>query len=141
MNAKMKQRLMDNAREYLHSGWHCSEGILLAAGNHFFPERLPDLLKIATPFCGGVGGTEEELCGAFSGGLIVIGALYGRTAAGVDDTRCLDLTKAYRQRFLQHFGYLNCGDLRKNWIGQPGQPDCAELTAQATGILVDLLAA
>ena len=130
---------MDNAREYLHSGWHCSEGILLAAGNHFFPERLPDLLKIATPFCGGVGGTEEELCGAFSGGLIVIGALYGRTAAGVDDAHCLDLTKMYWQQFLRHFGYLRCKDLRKNWIGKPGQPDCAELTAQATGILVDLL--
>ena len=139
MEAKTKNRLIDNARKYLHSGWHCSEGILLAVGEHHFPEKLPEILKVATPFCGGVGGTEQELCGAFTGGLIVIGVLFGRTAAGADDAHCLDLTKKYRQQFNQHFGYLWCKDLRKNWIGKPGQPDCAELTAQATGILIDLL--
>ena len=131
--------LEDRARRYLHTGWHCSEGILLAAGEHYFPEKINELLKIATPFCGGVGGTEEELCGAFIGGLMVIGALFGRTATGANDAHCLDLTKKYRQRFTHHFRYLRCKDVRKNWIGKPGQPDCAELTAQAAGILIDLL--
>ncbi len=139
MDTQTKQTIMNSARDYLHSGWHCSEGILLAAGTHYFPNALPGMIRIAAPFSGGVGGTKKELCGAFTGGLMVIGALHGRSNADENDDHCLDLTKRYRERFLAHFGSLRCNDLREDWVGKPGQPDCAELTAQAAGILVGVL--
>jgi len=139
MDKKNRLKIIENARNYLRTGYHCSEGILLASGVFYFPAKLPALMKIGAPFSGGVGGTQEELCGAFTGGLIVIGALYGRTDGIMNDEHCLLLSKAFRNRFLNHFGYLRCKDLRKFWIGKPGQPDCAELTGQATQLLLEIL--
>ena len=139
MDAVLKKAIMDRASDYLQSGWHCSEGILLAAGQHYFPGEVPGLIRIAAPFSGGVGGTQEELCGAFAGGLMVIGALYGRETAHENDDHCLELTNLFRERFLDHFGSLRCKNLREEWVGKPGQPDCAELTAQAVGILIDVI--
>jgi C_GCAxxG_C_C family probable redox protein len=139
MDTRLKKAIMDRARDYLQSGWHCSEGILLAAGAHYLPDALPNLIKIAAPFSGGVGGTQEDLCGAFSGGLMVIGALHGREHASDNDDHCLTLTKQYRERFLSYFGSLRCKDLREEWVGKPGQTDCAELTAQAVGLLVEVI--
>lgn len=135
----LKSAMMEKARVAMHDGWHCSESIVLAVGEQLFPEKLSGVLRIATPFSGGVGGTQEELCGAFSGGLMVIGALHGRIAVDEDDELCLALSSTFQERFKAHFGYLRCKDLRKNWIGQAGQPDCAELTAQAVRLIVDLL--
>jgi len=139
MDQATKQKIINNARIYLNSGWHCSEGVLLAAGEHYFPDKLPELLKVAAPFSGGIGGTNEGMCGALSGGLIVIGAYHGRTDVGVNDDYCVELGAIFREKFLQHFANIRCADLRENWIGKPGQVDCAELTAQAVGLLVGIL--
>jgi len=139
MDVQTKKAMMDKARDCLHSGWHCSEGILIATGEHYFPEDLPGLIRIAAPFSGGVGGTQEELCGAFSGGLMVIGALYGRETAHENDDYCLELTNLFRERFLDHFGSLQCKNLREEWVGKPGQPDCAELTARVVGLLIEMI--
>jgi hypothetical protein len=70
---------------------------------------------------------------------MVIGALHGRIAVDEDDALCLALSATFRERFKAHFGYLRCKDLRENWIGQPRQPDCAELTAQAVELLLDVI--
>ena len=134
-----KSALMEKARIAMQNGWHCSESIVLAAGDQLFPDKLPGILRIAAPFSGGIGGTQEGLCGAFCGGLMVIGALHGRIAVDEDDAICLALSATFRERFKAHFGYLRCKDLRENWIGQPGQPDCAELTAQAVELLLDVI--
>ena len=130
---------MEKARGYLNAGRHCSEGILLAVGKHYLGEINPQVQCLSTAFAGGVGETNEELCGALSGGLMVIGALYGRTDARTSDYRCMRLAAAYRARFLAHFGYTRCADLKENWVGKKGQETCAELVADAAGILVDML--
>jgi len=130
---------MEQAREYLNTDWHCSEGILLAVGAHYLGEINPQALRLSTIFAGGVGGTTEELCGALSGGLMVISALYGRTDAKTKNDRCMALAVEYRARFLERFGHIRCADLKKHWIGQKGQETCAELVAQAAGLLVDVL--
>lgn len=130
---------MEQAREYLNTGWHCSEGILLAVGAHYLGEIDPQALRLSTVFAGGVGGTTEELCGALAGGLMVISALYGRSDTRTNDDRCLALAAAYRTRFLERFWHIRCADLKEHWIGKKGQETCAELVAQAAGILVDVL--
>ena len=139
MDTKMKTIIMEKAREYLNSGWHCSEGILLAVGEHYLDEINPGVLRSSTAFAGGVGGTNEELCGALAGGLILISALYGRTDSQTSDDRCMDLAAAYRARFLEHFGHIRCADLKEHWIRKKGQETCAELVADAAGVLVDVL--
>jgi C_GCAxxG_C_C family probable redox protein len=122
-----------------NGAWHCSEGILLTVGAHYLGEINPGALRISTAFAGGVGGTKEELCGALAGGLMVIGALYGRTDAQTNDDHCMDLAAAYRARFLERFGYIRCADLKEQWVGKKGQETCADLMAVAAGILVDVL--
>lgn len=139
MEPKTKIAIMEQAREYLETGWHCSEGMLLAVGAHYLGEINPHALRLSTAFAGGVGGTTEELCGALSGGLMVISALHGRTDAQTNDDRCMALATAYRERFLERFGHIRCADLKEHWIGKKGQETCAELVAQAAGLLVDVL--
>ena len=130
---------MEKAREYLNAGWHCSEGILMAVGEHYLGEVNPGTLRLSTVFAGGVGGTNEELCGALAGGLMVISALYGRTDAQTNDDRCMNLASTYRERFLEHFGHIRCADLKEHWTGKKDQETCAELVVDATGVLVDVL--
>lgn len=63
---------------------------------------------MATGFAGGIGGTEQELCGVFSMGVAVISALCGRISKEEDDQECQDLVARFRQRFLDRFGTLRC---------------------------------
>ncbi len=55
---------------------------------------------MATGLAGGVGGTHQELCGALSAGVLLIGALYGRLTPDEDDGPCYDLASRYRERFI-----------------------------------------
>lgn len=123
-----KATIMKKAGELLDAGWHCSEAVLIAVGEGYF-DLTPDMIRLAMPFAGGVGGTHAELCGALTGGLMAIGGLMGRSDAGVDvdDQACQDAAAAYRTAFLVHFGHLRCCDLKEHWVGQAGQPDCAAL--------------
>ncbi|MCD6577322.1 MAG: C_GCAxxG_C_C family protein [Anaerolineaceae bacterium] len=139
MDTKTKTTIMKKARRYLNTGWHCSEGILKAVGEHYLGEINPQTFRISTAFEGGVGGTNEELCGALSGGLMVIGALYGRTDPRKSDYRSDKLAAAYRARFLKHFRHTHCADLKAHWVGRKGQETCAELVADAAEILIDVL--
>lgn len=41
-------------------------------------EAPPEVIRAASGFGGGIGGSTEELCGAFTGGIIALGFLLGR---------------------------------------------------------------
>lgn len=139
MNKKIdKASVMKKAGRMLDGGWHCSEAIMKAAGEQYF-DLTPEMIRLATPFAGGVGDTYGELCGAFTGGLMVIGGMYGRSETGVNDTRCQALAKKWRGAFREEFGRMKCSDLREHWVGKPGQESCSELVGKAAGLLIDLL--
>lgn len=139
MDENTREKIITNAAALMAADYHCSEAILLAVASHYAPDLNPLAVRMSTPFAGGVGGSHMELCGGLGGGLLLIGALYGREDAGTNDDRCQALALQWRERFLQEFGDTCCGDLRENWVGQPGQPDCKALVARATGLLVDFL--
>ena len=95
---------------------------------------------MASGFSGGLGGTQEELCGALSGGVMVIGALYGRASLGEDDRLATDLADQYRRCFLAEFGHTQCARLREAVVDAPGGPSsCGMLVEQAAIILLRLL--
>lgn len=125
----------------LNNGYHCSEAVLLAAAPHLVPDWNPNCARLATPFAGGTGGTQQELCGALSGGMMVIGALLGRTEAGVDDREAQDLAADFRQRFFEAFGATQCETLRRETVNNPGGlGTCAVLVERATVLLLEMLA-
>ncbi len=93
---------------------------------------------ISTVFSGGLGGSRAELCGALSGGAMLIGAQRGRTDTAQDNRPSKELAARYREAFLEEFGMTVCADLRANGFGGDGIP-CSTLVARAVPILLALL--
>lgn len=81
----------------------------------------------------------QELCGAFTSGVLIIGACYGRTSAAEDDQHCQEIVRTYRDRFQTHFGTLNCHELREEKYGSGGEEPCSVLVERAAEILMDIL--
>jgi C_GCAxxG_C_C family probable redox protein len=109
-------------------------------GEHLVDDLQTQSLRMATGFSGGLGDTREELCGALSGGVMVIGALHGRTTRDEDDQPAVQLAARYRARFLEAFGYTQCRGLRENVVKRTGGlGTCGSLVERAALILLDLL--
>ena len=70
---------------------------------------------------------------------MAIGLIHGRTDPDINDDACMEMAKELRARFTDHFGDTICHRLRENWVGKPGQADCAELAGQAAGLLTEVL--
>lgn len=98
------------------------------------------LLSASSGLAGGLGCGHLELCGALSGGTMIIGALYGRTSPTEDDAECNRRVCEYRDRFLQQFGTTCCQELRDSGYGSDGQWPCSVLVEGATRILYEVLA-
>ncbi len=122
----------------LDEGWHCSEAMIVGVGQLLLPVH-PQVLKASNGFRGGIGSTKEELCGALSGGIMVLSLLNGRTDAKTNDDRNQVLCVEFLRRFREEFGYTKCCELRENWVGKPGQEHCVQLVEKAADILLELL--
>ena len=112
---------------------------MLAVGEHKLGHLEPQAIRMANPFGGGVGGTREELCGALAGGLLVIGALYGRTDSSQDDKLCYDFAKQFRQAFLDAFGHTQCAPIRDAFAKPDGSHGCDRVVAIAARALLKVL--
>jgi C_GCAxxG_C_C family probable redox protein len=113
---------------------------VLAVGEHLLGQVDDQVCRMATGLGGGVGGTQQEMCGALSGGVLLIGALYGRTGADEDDSRCMQVASRYREQFVRAMGTTRCGELRAGRCGSSGTPLCATLAERAASILLEILA-
>jgi C_GCAxxG_C_C family probable redox protein len=103
-------------------------------------DDLADVAKrMGTGFSGGLGNTHQELCGALSGGVLVIGALLGRTELAEDDRPALNASTLFRARFLAKFGETRCAPLRERVTAPGGLGSCALLIEQSTLLLLELL--
>jgi C_GCAxxG_C_C family probable redox protein len=112
---------------------------VLAVGEHLWGHVDDCLLRMSCGLAGGVGCSHQELCGALSGGALLIGALYGRTDAGEDDTECQELVCSYRDRFVQELGTSLCFELRESGFGSEGKWPCSTLVERAARILMEVL--
>jgi C_GCAxxG_C_C family probable redox protein len=112
---------------------------LLAVGEHKLGKLEPQSIRLATPFGGGVGGTRKELCGALAGGVMVIGALYGRTDSGQNDEQAYELAKRFREAFLAEFGHTQCAPIREAYARPDGSHGCDKVVAIAARALMGVL--
>ena len=101
------------AYQYHRTGWNCAQSVAAAFADltDFTPEQVA---AMAAGFGGGVGGSRSELCGAISGGVMVLGLLYPHING--EDTAAkrhvYGLTKTFLARFQERFeGLSRCGDL------------------------------
>ncbi len=117
----------------LNQGYHCSEAVLLAVGDHMLGHVDEQAIQLSSGFAGGIGSSRLDACGALTGGVMAIGALHGRAQPDADDTLCRALAAKYREQFVQAFGTTCCGELR------PCFESCSILVERASRILLDLI--
>ena len=113
---------------------------MLAVGGHVLDDLDPRFVRMATGFAGGVGESKQEMCGALSAGVMIIGALYGRSSLGEDDLPALDLAARYRECFAAELGTTHCGTLYDQVHAPVGPGSCSSVVERAARILLELLA-
>jgi len=110
---------------------------VLAVGEHLLGPLDTSIRRMACALGGGIGGTHEEVCGALTGGALVLGALYARTSPDREDTDLYRRVSAFRDRFLAEFGFTRCADLQASGFGSAGARPCSALVERAVQILLD----
>lgn len=102
------------AYQYHKEGYNCAQSVAGAFAD--LTGLAPDQLMAAMGgFGGGVGGSHNEVCGAVSGGVLVLSLLHPHTE-GTDKAGKVAVyakTKEFRRRFEEVFGLTRCGDLLK----------------------------
>lgn len=103
--------------------YHCSEASTRAILETLYGSADPILIKVSTSFMGGIAGTSQNICGAVSGGLIVLGSIFGRSEADVNDDLLAKIGKEYLENFTNAFeaNSVNCDELR----AKRETPSCA----------------
>ncbi len=109
---------------------------MLTVGEHLMGGSQPEAFKMCSLFAGGVGGCREEMCGALSAGVIILGALYGRSALTDDEQRAKQQAAEWRERFVSHFGATRCASIREEHATL--EDGCAPVVQQAAALFLEL---
>jgi len=120
-----------------------------------------ELFQAATAFAGGIGMVGDGCCGAYLGGVLVIGDRQGRARADFSDPdgirfETYALARQFRDAFVAEFGSVTCRQTQEHVFGRGYnllEPDdyeafeadgghldkCPEVVGQAARMLVELL--
>lgn len=135
--ARRANKIMEG--EHSRCRFHCSEAFVISVGTFLFGEVNDQCKRMLTGFAGGVGGTHEEMCGALVGGILIIGALYGRARPTEDDQPAYQLSVYYREKFIERMGGARCHEFRDNGYGSDGHTTCGQLVSRAVKVFFDVL--
>ena len=101
----------DQAAEMYKNGFNCAQAVFATYAEEFGIERT-SALKLSCGFGAGMG-RRQEVCGAVSGAILLIGAKYGKTIR--EDNAANDLT------------YKLVRELSEKFIAKHGSSSCKEL--------------
>jgi C_GCAxxG_C_C family probable redox protein len=93
----------EEAVTLFQQGFTCSQAVLLVFAKDFGLDR-DTALRISQGFGAGIG-RSDDICGALSGAIMVIGLRYG--GISVDDNAAKEKTYTVVREFLQKFNALN----------------------------------
>jgi C_GCAxxG_C_C family probable redox protein len=96
-------------RLFTEEKYSCAESVLLAMARYWGIES-PLIPRIATPFRGGLCGTQQ-VCGAVTGGLMAIGIQMGRDDGAQNSQACVDMGKAFMKAIQGQYGSLACREM------------------------------
>ena len=110
----------EKARELHESGFNCAQSVLGACDKYSGLDHIT-AMNVAGALGGGV--RCGEICGAVSGGAIVLSCAFPHNDSSrpEDKTRIAAITKRYAETFKEKFGCIRCDDLKSN------DCDCNEL--------------
>jgi C_GCAxxG_C_C family probable redox protein len=125
--------ITDEIKQLMDSGHSCAEAIILSVGKEVIDDYDPSMCRLATGFRGGIGACRDEVCGAVSGGVMVIGALYGRSDPKASTERSDALVNDLRRQFIERFGSTCCRDLYQ------GPISCTQIVQESAVMLLSAL--
>lgn len=114
----MSETVEQKALEYFSNGYVCSEAVLKAvAEKHGIDSPL--IPAIASGFGSGMARSEGGLCGAFSGGVMALSLLQGRTTASAPKDPLYHNVQLFKTHFEEAFGSCECASLLGFSLGSP----------------------
>jgi len=127
------------AGNYFRQGYNCAESIFLTFKPYLAPELDADMVRMATPFGGGLG-RAGCMCGALSGAVIMLGLKAGRTGPTTSHDTAYELAAAFQKRFVSQFGATCCRALNKHPFDTPEQRrQCLKIVGTTAKILMAFL--
>lgn len=109
---------VEHALDCWQRGFNCAESVMRGACRAERIDLSPQTLKVATPFGGGVG-RSEDICGALTGGVLAIGVVLGRTEPTEDKLKSYDAAKELHDWFEKRFGSTLCMVLNRGDFKSP----------------------
>jgi len=131
-------RIKEIVHRNFNEGFHCAESIANTMAE-LFPNQTENVCKMTSGFCGGIGKCKEDICGALSGSIIVLGSMYGREKGGEDISKLVSLSAELRNQFINEFDSTVCKEAIKNIEGRAEYGGCNDLTAKAAWMLHNLI--
>lgn len=134
------QQYLLEAAEYHKNEYSCAESVL-----HTFRDKLPfalsdETMRIATCF-GGQAVGESGFCGAFSGSIMVLSLLIGRSSPQESKETAQTYSREFGTRFVNQFGSNACKPLQIHVYGSPEQKaNCRRITSTAACMMAEFLA-
>jgi C_GCAxxG_C_C family probable redox protein len=138
-NMRSEEECIRYTADCWEKGFNCAEssmrGVCYAQGI-----ELPEVaLKMATPFGGGIG-RSEDACGAMTGSVLGIGAALGRTNAKESKFTSYIAAKEVHNLFLKRFNSTQCKVLNKgDFESQEHERRCKEYTLESVRIAYRIL--
>lgn len=131
----------EKAKEFFHYGYNCAQSVVLAYEDILGVDK-DTLLKISAPFGGGIG-RLREVCGAVSGGVMVIGMLTGLDTLVPDEkSKLYAIERDFAERFKNRAGSYICREIiEKHPHGDTHnsqKPACKNLVGLAVEILEEI---
>lgn len=136
-NGKIKEKIY----AYYDQGFHCAEAIFNLIQELHSSENCVSC-RVASGFCGGIGKSGQDVCGALAGGVMALGNIYGREKGAEDINRLVALSAELRQRFLNRFKSTVCREIKSSIAAEgtlTGINNCRDVTAETAALLHRLI--
>lgn len=127
------QELREKAEGYYQRGeFFCSEAIVKVLKDEFMPEVSDDVVKMASGFPVGMG-RSGCTCGALSGGIMVLGMIFGRNKPnGTEVAKTMEFSKELHDKFREMNKSTCCRVLTKGLVmgSDVHKKQCVRLTGE-----------
>lgn len=134
--------LREKAEGYYQRGeFFCSEAIVKVLKDEFMPEVSDDVVKMASGFPVGMG-RAGCTCGALSGGIMVLGMMFGRNEPnGSEVAKAMELTRELHDKFREDNKSTCCRVLTRGMtLGTPEHKvQCVRLTGEVAEAVANII--
>jgi len=136
-------RTLEEGVEHASACWasqlNCAESVLRGICFAQGIELADQARRMATPFGGGIG-RSEDACGALIGGVLAIGVALGRTAPEEDRLKSYEAAGKLFQAFQTRFGSTCCKVLNRSDFKTPEhRTRCGKYVSEATKLAIHIL--